>query len=252
MSLFDQSNTSSSDEETERFVEIQLKLSKIYINYLQLYNYSRFVRDSYSKKDFKERFSNDIQAFQNQNEDVEETNINNYFKCINEQTFTVSNDEFIDFYKLSEFLQIKTFKKKLKSYLCSHTTDINFIITTMLHENIETNDNQNNPSNLFKMLNESLKHKVNECLQNENFKKFKISQIYHILESSSEKISSDLLYSFINQSIENYHILFIFLDIENLSDDNFQELYDNYTRSLNTKENVYYKSISCSMAYIFK
>ena len=61
-----------------------------------------------------------------------------------------------------------------------------------------------------------------------------------------------MLYSFINQSIENYHILFIFLDIENLSDDNFQELYDNYTRSLNTKENVYYKSISRNMLYIFK
>ena len=45
---------------------------------------------------------------------------------------------------------------------------------------IETNENQNNPSNLFKMLNESLNHKVNECLQMKISKNLNFTDISYI------------------------------------------------------------------------
>ena len=73
-----------------------------------------------------------------------------------------------------------------------------------------------------------LVRQVNDCLQNENFKKLPVSMIYRILSKSDKKsYSNELLFDFIKQNIEKYYILFTFLDILDLKDDKvieFEEL----------------------------
>ena len=114
---------------------------------------------------------------------------------------------FFDFYILSNFLQIKKYIKKLNKHLNSHSTDVDFIIHLAIQEESKQNIDENHSIHLLIQLKESLYQRANECLQNPNFKQLPISQIFHILSKSSEKICGDLLYSFINQSIEKFYIL---------------------------------------------
>ena len=47
------------------------------------------------------------------------------------------------------------------------------------------------------------------------------------------KITSDDLYAFITKSIEDRHILFSFLQIQKLSDEAFNDLYNSYLKQKN-------------------
>lgn len=252
MSRVDHSSSDSSEEgeDNGNKIDIHLGSSLISINFWTLSNYSLYVCENCSRKEFIEHFSIDLQAFQNQN-NVKEENIKAFFNCINEKHIDITNEAFLDFYKLADYLKIKKFQKDLKKFLNSHSIDINFIVLTKLEIMNDNSNDENKPVNLLKLFEECLPQRINECLQNDNFKQIPISQIYHLLEKSSD-ISSDLLYSFINQSIERFYILFAFLDVEKLSDANFQDLNEKYNNSMNGKEKRYYESIACNIPYINK
>lgn len=55
-----------------------------------------------------------------------------------------------------------------------------------------------------------------------------ISIVDHIVSKSEEEISSDLLFDFISKSIEERFTLLSFLNIQNLTDSKFGELFDLY------------------------
>lgn len=73
-----------------------------------------------------------------------------------------------------------------------------------------------------------LKDNIAECLSNDNFFKLPIPIMYRIIERSDhDQIQCDLLYDFIKKSIKSRYILFQFIDMKSLSDENFYDLCEN-------------------------
>lgn len=159
MSRVDHSSSDSSEEgeDNGNKIDIHLGSSLISINFWTLSNYSLYVCENCSRKEFIEHFSIDLQAFQNQN-NVKEENIKTFFNCINEKHIDITNEEFLDFYKLADYLKIKKFQKELKKFLNSHSTDINFIVLTKLEIMNDNSNDENKPVNLLNYL-KSVFHK---------------------------------------------------------------------------------------------
>ena len=96
-----------------------------------------------------------------------------------------------------------------------------------------------------------LYNKVNECLQNEKFKQLPVSLIFRIItKSTEENISNDLLLDFISKSIEEYYCLFTFIDIQNLSTDNLNELIKLYNKRKDDSYQSYFQYFPPSFWYI--
>ena len=71
-----------------------------------------------------------------------------------------------------------------------------------------------------------LKDNINQCLASDKIGLLPVPSIYRIIaKSDREKISSELLFHFIIDSIEERHILFQFIDIEKLTEESFEDIY---------------------------
>lgn len=81
------------------------------------------------------------------------------------------------------------------------------------------------------------------------FAKLPISIIYRIFSKSEiENISSDLLFDFINASVEERYVLFHFLNIGKLNDGKFDMLYKKY--QIESKSKFIYQNIPVDLYYI--
>lgn len=79
--------------------------------------------------------------------------------------------------------------------------------------------------------------RINECLQNENFKNFPNPIIYNILEKSDKKqIQDNLLLDFIGQSIDKFFVLLRFVNVQRISIQKARHFHE-YLNQLN-KENA--------------
>ena len=140
-------------------------------------------------------------------------------------------------------------------YAKNHSNDIEFIINQIqanINDEREYENDSDNNSNEFE---KCLINKINECLTNEKFNELPISIIYRIIKSSSTKeIDSNILYEFIENKKEERYVLFGFLNVDNLNDDKFNDLYQNYindqklkSKSTNTK---YYEYLQHNIIFI--
>ena len=94
--------------------------------------------------------------------------------------------------------------------------ETNFLITRKLSINLE----------------DRLRDNIKECFLNEKFCKLPISTVYRIIE----KCDKDSFTFF-----ENRFPLFSFIDAKNLSDEKFDDLYDNYIKlsDSTSKKNIF-------------
>lgn len=85
-------------------------------------------------------------------------------------------------------------------------------------------------------------------LQIDTFAELNISIIYRVIEKSSSKgINNDRLYEFIKKSINKFSSLFSFLNLQLLSKDRFQDLYELYSNDQNKK---YFDFLKCDLILI--
>lgn len=234
------------DEDENDLVTIKLESKVIQISFSQLCKYSQLIREEYVISDARDRLSQELLRFQQENL-IDINNIIIFFDLFKEEDVIITNDRYKDFYKLSNFFQIKKLIKQLKIYFISHISDIDFIILRFKEE-IKQQNNLDKVDFEYKLQFEQFMiNKINDCLQNENFQKIPVSFIYKIIEKCEEKeISSDLLFDFIKKSPENHFVLFKFIKFQDLSKEKFEELYELY---LNSNKN-YFQYLSCNLEYI--
>ena len=93
---------------------------------------------------------------------------------------------------------------------------------------------------------------IDECLQDEDFSRLSASMIYQMLDKSDrEKIDSYLLFTIIDKSIDRLFILFHFVDLESLSDENIQKLLFDFTKSKKEETTKkYYQYLPVNLACI--
>lgn len=152
--------------------------------------------------------------------------------------------------KFSVFFQVRTLINALDKYSSTKSDSVDFNIRIFLDE-ISSMPEEMKYELSDKMKN-NLSENVDECLQNKKFEELPIYVVFEILSNANKSdFKSDLLFDFINKSKSTRYILFIFLDLQFLSDDKFNDLYGDYISSQNdcsTKK--YYQYLSCNLTYI--
>lgn len=142
--------------------------------------------------------------------------------------------------RIFKFFQVTKLSKILNKYKKTHFLDADFIINQILEQiSFNKNDNFTDITPIFDM-ESSLYNKVNECFQSQQFGLLPISIVYRIIEKSEQdKISNDLLFDFISESIEERFILFTFLNVYKLTRTKFDELFDLYNKTKDSNQNFF-------------
>lgn len=220
------------DSESDDVIEIQLISNIIEVSYPQLIKYSYFIKNKCTIDDAKEYLTQNLQKYE-MDYDINERNIILFFKCIEEDkniSITISN--FWDFNVLSCTLKVKKFLSDLKKFSIDHANDISFV------SNLVNKQNSKNFSFFFNEIDNDafdidiediLKNRINECFENDEFKKLPISVIYKIVKDCEENLKNDNLCDFIIQSINERCKLFELLDLRSLSKEKFDSLYEIYS-----------------------
>lgn len=240
-----------SNEEEEEQVNFQFSSANITLSFFQLYKYSQLIRKELQKDEVINRFKEKLQKYQI-SKNTKEESIIAFIKILKEENVKITNDQYFDLFKLSEIFKVNSLLNFLKKYAQSHSENIDFIVNLILRQ-IESNDEKNDLSydQISPEMESCLSENINKCIQNDKFQKLPISIINRIFEKSSpEKIDHDMLYEFISNSIEQRHILYRFIDIQKLSDDKFDEMYNCYISQNDTKSNVYFHFLPNNLRYI--
>lgn len=90
----------------------------------------------------------------------------------------MTNNKYFDFYKLSEFFQIKKLTKNLDKYYRENVNNLDFIIAYLLNEN----NSKNTQFNFIPQMESILVDHICEFLKNEKTKKIPVSSIYRIIK----------------------------------------------------------------------
>lgn len=176
--------------------------------------YSRIVQEEIKRNDIFNRLITLLKEMQ------ETTNLNansiaTFFSLLNKEEVEIKNDEISDLMKLAKLFQIDSLKKLIHNYLESHMNDIDLILSLKISE--ERNENQElfQEITFLKEIENIMKNNINECLDNDKIKEISVSTIYRILEGCQEKVSTEKLYHFIIESIEERHIFFDSFNLKN-------------------------------------
>lgn len=216
------------EEEDESPTEIKITLlsGKSYeVEYMQLFKYSKIVKEQYPFKIAKAGdFSYLIQE-QQQKYNIDEKNIIQFFRLIQEMNVNLSIDNVFDLWALSIILEVSRLKKLISKFIKKNENDVNFLSKLFVVKDSQQYDDLREFSEIKINIEEQLIKKIEDCLQSPNFEKLPISVVYRIVEKSDpESYTSDSLYNFISKSTEERYVLFPFIRFESLSDENFRNL----------------------------
>lgn len=131
--LESQLHQNDSEEEEEDLVTLVLRNNTIHVYFSLLCKYSKLIREKYLIFDVKDHLSEDIQRFQQQS-NVNDEHIILFMQYFNNTQIVITNDNYRDLYKLSEFFQVKTLLKSLNKYSSANDDDIEFNINVILDE----------------------------------------------------------------------------------------------------------------------
>lgn len=200
--------------------------------------------------DAKSHLSQDIQVFIQDNDITPEV-ASSFLISIKEENLKVTSDNFLEFSKLSDFFQVKRFLKKLNHFYQLQKNDPDFYINAIINDiNGQKMFSDCGFQTSIEMQN-YLSKQISACLQKEKFSKLPVSIIYNIIEKSDKtQLSPDLLFNFIKILFENLYILLNFLDLHNLSDQNFKELYGMYLNAQNSHIDQYFSFLPVNIHYI--
>lgn len=230
------------DEENEDdydLITLKLHTSTIRVKYWQLCKYSRYIQSKYLKSDVQECLSKEICRFEKEN-NINEENVIIFFKIFNDEKITITTDRYRDFYKISEFLQVNSFQKRLKKFENRHLNDVDFIITKIIEEMQTLEDQLSSESEFELQMEKQLINKIDECLKNKKFSQIPAPLIYRILEKSDKnQYSSDSLLDFIVGSIDKLFVLLPLVSIQNLSTEKFDGFVDLVLNSNDVKMKSY-------------
>lgn len=244
----------SDDDNDDEIITIKLKSQTIEINYFQLTQFSKLIRQDYNLKDTKENLSSKLQDYLDEN-GIPESSAVSFFKLIQKENIEISSSLFLNLCKISSFFKSNQIKKFLVKFINSNIENISFISGVVLENKTNNNPYFVSIEDSTIDLEEPLKKNINICIQNDDFGKLPISIISHILEESQfDESTSNILYKFIEDHIEDRYVLFSYIELENLSNENFDMLYEKFIKENETKNNgpKYYQCFKLGLKYLKK
>lgn len=238
------------NEDEEDLILLKLKSNDVKICYSQLCKYSQLIRSYYLNSDIKYQLSGNIQNFQTES-NIKEENIIYFFQILQGEHLEITNDNYRDIFKLSEFFQVKSLLQNLDKYSEMHFNDVNFMIHLLLNDSSSSNNFGDLNSEFSTKIQNLLINRIEECIQDKDFPKLPASIIYRMIDKSDrERIVSDDLFKLVDKSIEKLCILFQFLDLEKLSERNIQKLLNDFCKSQEETTKKYYQYLSINLPYV--
>ena len=237
------------EEDLNDVVKVQLSSNTIVIDYYQLLKWSKLIKNYYQKDTINQYLSNDIQKHQ-QKFNIDEKNIVSFFNCIKNEKVQIKKSQYCDFLKLSKILIVPVFSKLLRKYSQSHINDIDFIINVLTDQLSSQNVDEFYIDEISPEMEECLSANINRCLMSSKFGQLPIQIVHRIIEKGCDQISPEKLFEFIKSSYDERFILLPFLNIRDLSKENFNELYDNLYNSQNSMSKKYFDYLTFDLPYL--
>ena len=238
----------------DNMITIHINLNTITINYFQIYKYSKLIQEKSQMA--QEQLSQKIQEIKKKF-NLEDENIITFFKILQEEQVEIKNDSLLDLFILSTIFKVDLLLKNLQKILPNFQQNLVMILTYLIEKNdeIKSDDIDDDDSIIKNIINvemeKCLTNKINEIIKNKLFKKLPKCVIYRILEKSHpQNIPCNDLFSFIIESLDERFIFFPFLDIKNLTKENFDDLVSTYLRLKDSPSKRYFQYLSGDFAYI--
>lgn len=227
------------EEEENNLIQIHLSSGTAKISFHQFCKYSSLIQEELQNEanimKILKRIEVNLKKY-----DIKDENVNIFFNILKETKVEITSNEYFDLYKLAEIFKVNSIKKLLKNYAKKFSQNLYFILNLMLQHKSEEFDDLFPNDYISDELENFLITNVEKCFTIELFGQLPISSIYRIIEKSDfNNISSDKLYDFIAKSIEKRHFLFHFLNINKLSDEKFDDLYQNYLSLSDSNKNYF-------------
>lgn len=246
-SIFDLKDETDDEESCDEIILQLTPSNTIKINYFQLLKYSKLVRNEYTEEhiaDLSEFLKQCQQKYK-----IKTENIISFFKNLNDEQFKIKENEYCDHKKLSMILNVPKYNIILKKFLKTHQNDVDFILILCV-ELMNQPDLADLIGEISVDMEDILCNNIEKCFLNQNFNNLPITQIYRIIEKSGEEINSNFLYDFIKKSFENRYILFRFMKIQKLSDQNFFDLCDKILKKDDSNMQCYVEYLCIDLNYI--
>lgn len=238
----------------DNMITIQINLNTITINYFHLYKYSKLIQEKSQMA--QEQLSQKIQEIKKKF-NLEDENIITFFKILQEEQVEIKNDSLLDLFILSTIFKVDLLLNNLQKILPNFQQNLVMILTYLIEKNdeIKSDDIDDDDSIIKNIINvemeKCLTNKINEIIKNKLFKKLPKCVIYRILEKSDpQNIPFNDLFSFIIESLDERFIFFPFLDIKNLTKENFDDLVSTYLRLKDSPSKRYFQYLSVDFDYI--
>lgn len=207
----------------------QIDSRKIIFHYSQLVQYSKKIRDKYTFSDIVNHFPQEIQEIREQLQ-ISIENVEYFFQLL-QLDYNISEDsnltyiQCIDLLKIAKFYEVRKLFNQINKYIKSRNVDVDFLIQMIQYEMKEKKETENDEIKINSDIENLLISKIDECFLNEKFAELPISNIYRIVaKCPSERIKSDKLFIFIKKSIGKFCVLFQFVDLKELTDDQLDEI----------------------------
>lgn len=232
--------------------KFEISSSTIEVPYLNLIQYSQIIQEAIKQNDIFARLATLLQEKQKSSH-INESSIKTFLRLLNNEEVDLKNEEFSDLIKLSDLFKVTTLEKYLQNYLQRHSSDIDLILSLKISQERNDDNELFQNFNFSSTIEDIMKDNINECFENDKINQISISTIYRILDDGcKEKVSSELLYHFISESIEERYVLFKFVQLEELTDESFEDICSKYEKSSNGKgdKNFYYEYMPNNLKYI--
>lgn len=238
------------DDDDENENEVTIVLSHdIRINYIKLLEKSKVVKQKYSIRDI-DILSKDLYQYQ-QKYNIEDKNVDSFLKCLIDNHVQVTTSNYFDYLKLTKFFKISKMEKILHNYFQNHIKDMTFIIKNLKDQLQSQNENDDIIDEITPEIENNLSEEINCCLQLPEFCELPIQLIHRLLSKNPKQINDDLLFNFINESLDKRFVLFQFLNIEKLSDTELNKLCEIFANKDDSEINhVYLSYLPSSISYI--
>ena len=228
-------NSDDDSYENDDLIEFQLDSKIINFYYSKLTKYSKRIREKYLFSDASNRFPQELKKFQ-EDFNLSISSVFCFYQVL-QQNFDINENSNLkynqcaDILKISKEFEIRKLMKQINGYIKSRSNEVDFLIDMIQHENQIQQANHKPEIEIKPDIEEVLRNKLDECLSNDKFAELPIATIYRIIEKCTKKIMiSDKLFDFITKSISKFHILFQFIEAEQLSEDRLLELCDLYSK----------------------
>ena len=241
-------NLNDEEEDSDSIIEVTLISGNKYeFDYCQIFKYSQLIKNEYPFDRAKQELSQLFQRNQKEYE-IDENSIYQFFLLIKEENVYLSTDNCLNLWKISVLFKVKKLGLLISKYIKINKNDPDFLSHFLLEQVSGKSGDLLDSLNLSIDIEKNLSDQIENCFKSKYFGKLPISVINQIIEMCEKKnVKSDSLYQFIKESIEERYILFIYIDLQSLSDENFKELATGF-RENNSKS--YYDYFKTDFTYL--